>query len=101
MLVATFQGGQSIKIFVDGSLTAQANTNITNINNAVNSQPLYIGKYATYTASAVIDDVRIYNRALSTSEVASFYAMGPYAQPNPYLSSTIITSLTQLQITPC
>ena len=83
LLVATFQGGQYLKIFVDGILAAQANTNITSINNAANNVPLYIGKYATYYAPAAVDDVRISNRSISAGEVASLYAMGPYAQPDP------------------
>lgn len=83
LLVATFQGEQSLKIFIDGTLAAQATTNITSINNAANNTPLYVGRYATYFASATIQDVQIYNQAISTNDVATLYSNKTTVSPFP------------------
>ena len=46
---------------------------------------LYFGRRASggLAYDGIIDEVRIYNRTLSASEVTAFYAIGPYAQPDP------------------
>ncbi len=66
---------KALKLFVNG---AQQGTTKTLANyNAVDDGVLYIGTYSTlstnYPILGLIDDVRIYNRALSAGEVAQQY----------------------------
>jgi len=64
-------------IYVDGSLDQQFTSNADISQNS----PLFIGKRWTQTSSVfwfngIIDDVRIYNRALSAGEVGQLYQEG-------------------------
>jgi hypothetical protein len=66
--------GTSHAIYVDGSLDRSFTSNA----DISWSQPLYIGKRWNRTSNigwfnGIIDDVRIYNRALSAGEVAQLY----------------------------
>jgi len=75
-LVSIFDNGQ-IKMFLNGSLITSQETNITQIGNS--PEPLKIGDWfyqhsASYptrysTFEGLMDDIRIYNRALSEDEV--------------------------------
>lgn len=67
-LVGVFKGGNYIKLYVDGVEMASAATTIASISNAT-GEPLYVGRYATYYGNGAIDEVRIYNRALSDAEI--------------------------------
>ncbi|MCW4005046.1 MAG: hypothetical protein NWF04_00395 [Candidatus Bathyarchaeota archaeon] len=51
----------------------------------VTSNELQIGACSAFSSyfNGLIDDLRIYNRAISSAEVAALYCMGPYAQPDP------------------
>ena len=75
-IVTTYDGANA-KIYVDGKL-ATSNPVSGNIN--VNDQDLYIGKSVNdwfgYYLNADVSDLRIYNRALSETEVKSLYNMG-------------------------
>jgi hypothetical protein len=67
--------GTNHAIYVDGSLDQQFTSN-ADISKSV---PLYIGKkynktYDIFWFNGIIDDVRIYNRALSVTEVALLYS---------------------------
>jgi hypothetical protein len=69
--------GVNHAIYVDGSLDQGFNSNA----DISWSQPLYIGKRWNKTSgigwfAGIIDDVRIYNRALTADEVASLYQQG-------------------------
>ena len=50
---------------------------------------LYVGRYATFFASAAIEDVQIYNQAISASEVASLYANKAAVSPFPIETAVI------------
>lgn len=74
-LCMTYNGASTTTFYIDGvsrSTTAQSWT--TRNNN------VYIGKQATASTSlnwaGAIDDVRLYNRALTASEVLSIYTLG-------------------------
>jgi hypothetical protein len=67
------KSGITHAIYVDGSLNQQFTSN-ANINNG--SMPMYIGKKWNYSGgwfNGKIDDVRIYNGALSATEVLQLY----------------------------
>ena len=71
------------QIYVNGQPdgSQQSGFNFTRLGSIIN-----IGRAAgsnIFLFSGTIDDVRIYNRALSIREVATLYSMGPYMQPDP------------------
>ena len=65
-------GGKSLSIYVNGAL--QATNNITAIPNNT-SEPLLIGAYPgpIQVFNGIIDDIRIYNRALSVDEIQGLW----------------------------
>ncbi|PYI88427.1 MAG: hypothetical protein DME26_03650, partial [Verrucomicrobia bacterium] len=74
-IAATYDPAQSQqKIYFNGTLENTANYSAA-VN--TNNDPLYIGMYysSSYGIPASIDDVRIYNRALSTNEVAALASL--------------------------
>lgn len=73
-LVATYDGSV-MKIYLNGVLDNSVNVSKTIVTNAGNA---YIGTYGTtptgtYNFSGIIDEVRVYNRALSANEVLQHY----------------------------
>ncbi|MBU0713264.1 hypothetical protein KJ762_01980 [bacterium] len=74
--------GNEIKLFIDGSLD-----NSMSFSNTIlydNSRSLSIGSdyyENTHWAGGKIDDILIYNRALSESEIDSLYHEGGWAEP--------------------
>lgn len=74
--VCAVYNGNSIKIYVNSILTATFN--ITSGNIGSSTDPIGIGKYLNrgatfpYWYNGVIDDLRLYNRALSQLEIDSF-----------------------------
>ncbi len=70
-IVATYSMS-GISIYIDGELNISASGNANNIENTI----LYIGARAGYSDShfsGIIDDIRIYNRALTPQEITSLY----------------------------
>jgi hypothetical protein len=70
-VIGTFDGATA-KLYIDGAqvasetFTAPPNTNY----------PLYIGRYyggTGYGWNGVIDEVRLYNRALTSTEISNIY----------------------------
>jgi len=89
-LVVIFNNGQ-VKIFLNGNLITSQETDITHIGNS--PEPLKIGdwfyqhsashysiRYSTF--KGLMDDVRIYNRALSECEIKSLYTGKDECKPN-------------------
>jgi hypothetical protein len=74
-LVGTFDG-TVLNLYINGTLNQTVTITTGNINNGCTSGPLKIGNaWATYPNwfKGVIDDVRIYNRALNACEVLTLY----------------------------
>jgi len=74
--VAVTYDGTNQKIYVNGSLD---NTEASAITPATTNVPLYIGRtlgLAPDNSDGFIDEVRIYNRALTPSEVEGLYKSG-------------------------
>ena len=74
-VVGTFNGSTEL-LYVDGVLKA---TNAGTFTPSYGGEPLLIGAFSAAGADDVagtIDDVRVYNRALSAQEVAQLYLMG-------------------------
>ena len=71
-LVVTYDsagGTDNVKIYVNGAEDASA----TQTGDLANTQNLIIGLYGVYKTNGLIDEVRIYNRALSADEVMMHY----------------------------
>jgi chitodextrinase len=73
--------GSQLQVYVNGSLSATGAETITPIGNLA---PLYIGQYGGNSdrTNGLIDEVRIYNRALAQTEIQSDLG-GPIAPPPP------------------
>jgi len=70
-----FKGGDKIGLYIDGFGNAKT-TSITNIGN-LQSTYSCIGRYSSsYRFSGLIDDVRIYKAALSSSQIKQQYVAG-------------------------
>jgi len=76
-IVATYDGS-NIRMYKNGALstTVAYSTSI-----ATSTNSLYIGNYwdGNYPFYGIIDDVRIYNRALSQSEIQAYYERRKFA----------------------
>ena len=83
-LVGTFDGSY-LRIYKNGVFVTQT----AQTHNSLTSGPFYIGNTNNYFFNGKIDDVRIYNRALSAQEVAQLYALG---NVNAAHSSTVTLS---------
>ena len=75
-LVNLVADGSSLSIYVDGAFRASSTQTVTP---AANAYPLYITA-PTYTLDGLIDDVRIYNRALSANEISQLYNSSIYSR---------------------
>ncbi len=69
-IVGVFDGRYT-KLYVDG--IADGSTDWTSFINGVDSVSLMIGHSYTYYFSGIVDEVRIYNRALTSPEVKTLY----------------------------
>jgi hypothetical protein len=91
-IAATFNNGQAV-IYIDGQLNNTKTLSVTSIMN--DAQPLTIGGYWEYCTPSFydrlngrIDDVRIYNRALTPTEITLLYDVKNAYGPNPYDGAT-------------
>jgi hypothetical protein len=73
-VIATWDGTtntNSQKVFIDGELIAHRTPIISKL--LINSETLFIGKSGNKYFNGSLDDIRIYERALSTEEVSMLY----------------------------
>ena len=73
-VVGTYDGSDEVKIYMNGVLENTA-TGISSMNNDQNVSVI-LGKYETARLDGSMDEVRIYNRALSAEEVRYHYNRG-------------------------
>jgi len=73
-IAGVFKGGQYLKLYVNGVLNTNKATTIAHI--ASGSLPTWIGQYACYAFDGQIDEVKVYNRALSDEEIQQEYSSG-------------------------
>ncbi|MBD3361425.1 hypothetical protein GF358_01405, partial [Candidatus Woesearchaeota archaeon] len=65
---------QTMRIYVNGiEKNSTQLTGLSTYNMSVDDTDLRIGSYSTYTWDGMIDEVRIYNRALSSDEILDLY----------------------------
>jgi len=64
-----------VKLYVDGAQETTLTSTSSQAINTISNGPVQIGNDArAVTSAAVIDEARIYNRALSAAEIASLYS---------------------------
>jgi Concanavalin A-like lectin/glucanases superfamily len=88
-LVGTIQGG-NVGIYINGARVASYSTGLTPFYKG--AQPLYIGSEGIVgrgdrSFRGDVDDVRIYDRALSASDVSELYGQGMTEIPEPTLTT--------------
>ncbi|MFZ2189783.1 MAG: LamG-like jellyroll fold domain-containing protein [Candidatus Magasanikiibacteriota bacterium] len=71
--IASTYDGTNFKMFVNGSLVATSTGSATIDSN---TNPLRIGGYSSNYFKGSLDDVRVYNRALSVKEVTQLFSLG-------------------------
>jgi len=73
-IVGTYDRAEGImRLYYNGSLNKTKNIGDKPID--VNTEPLKIGGYGVNVAPAIINEVRIYNRALSLTEISDRYSV--------------------------
>ncbi|MEK7609595.1 MAG: DUF4082 domain-containing protein [Patescibacteria group bacterium] len=80
--VACTWDGSSFRLYINGALNTSVSQTITP---AINSSPLYLGQYGGNSdrLQGVLDEVRIYNRSLSNSEIQDLYNYTGVVTPPP------------------
>lgn len=71
-IACTFQANNLIIVYINGVLNQQASTTLGTLN--TDTRNLYIGYYINKAFNGTIDEVRIYNRALTAEEILLLYA---------------------------
>lgn len=91
--------GTNLKLYVNGAQNASAGQSITP---AGNTASLYIGQYGGNAdqANGIIDDVRIYNKALSASEVVGDMNTAVTSGPPDTQAPTAPTTFTAVNTSP-
>jgi len=73
-IAGVFKGGQYLKLYVNGVLNATKSTTVTRIPKGI--WPTYIGAYDCYPFDGLIDEVKVYSKALSAEEIRQDYLAG-------------------------
>ncbi len=84
-------------VYVNGVVVSSSGTDISSIDSVSNATNISIS-HASYPFNGKIDDVRIYNRALDSSEVSQLYTLGsgggtpaPTPDPTPTPTPPVVT----------
>jgi len=88
--IAGLYDGTNLKLYVNGELKASATATVSLTTTA---DPLRISRPSTYQYKGIIDEVCIYNRALSAKEEADLYSNYGYSTPN-YPGHTLVKKYT-------
>ncbi|MDH7564592.1 MAG: PKD domain-containing protein [Candidatus Bathyarchaeota archaeon] len=85
-IVGVFKGGDYLKLYINGAEDNSKSTTIANI--ASGTQNVWIGRYGPYYFDGTIDEVRIYNKTLTSAEVLAHYnaGVGQYGRPETGLA---------------
>jgi subtilisin-like proprotein convertase family protein len=96
--VAAVRGSNFIQLYVNGASVRQATVNFAQ---NYGNYPLYFGtsgeSYWDHKLAGLLDEVSLYNRALSASEIAAIYNAGAAGKCKP-VAAPIITTQPQSQI---
>ena len=91
-VVFTVKRNGNLKVYVDGAFENQSNVSI--VGDISNNNPLNIGQRYTgdHNFNGTIDEVRIYNRSLNSSEISDYYnqTWQSYLQNSSYHSKYVI-----------
>ena len=102
-IAATYSRSSYLGVHVDGALVATGNIAAASILDQNNSESLLFGKlssgsfYGPQAFYGSIDDIRIYNRALSAEEVATLYSFTPTVpEPSTYMWGLLVVCIAAL-----
>ncbi len=96
-VVAVFNRNGNLQNYIDGLPNGSINISAENGYNVQTTQTLNIGGgYTPYFSNGSIDEVRIYNRALSAQEVMASYLYASSLEINNYGAINISTSSARL-----
>jgi hypothetical protein len=93
--------GSSRSVYINGSLTFQANNYFGNTAYPVTDIGNFPGDPNTHSARGAFDDIRVYNRALSALEVQQLYSqsdIGPAPTPPIVVQTNRTPSSTELGV---
>ena len=71
--IAVTQDGSGVAMYIDGVVVSHDGTDGTAWSGHLNANNCWIGKSAWGTFEGLIDDIRIYSRALSASDISELY----------------------------
>ncbi len=98
--VAGVRGSNYLQLYVNGRLEAQTNVNFPQ---DYGNQPLYFGtsgeSYYDCKLGGSLDEVSLYNRALTSNEIAAIYAAGSAGKCRSLASSLTSLSLSTNLVT--
>lgn len=78
-VVGVFEPGKNISIYVDRNSSSALAGNVSNMLGVYqNDEPIYIGSRTSATYNGSIDEVLIFNRALSSQEVGALFNASTY-----------------------
>lgn len=99
-LAASFGGaGTTVKLYVNGQLVSE--TDVIEQNPLITTEMLAVGRWGKSSKryfNGIIDEVRIYNRALSEEEIRALYERGVAPRPKLAIEMDIDTSLKQGEV---
>ena len=100
-LVMTFSGGTATRIYVDGVLDGENTANVPNSIFSPNELVQINGRQTRDYVNGNIDEVAIFDRALTSDEVSFLYAEGSpgEAQQYPFSDGGIITGTVKIGTT--
>ncbi|HBG26258.1 MAG: hypothetical protein A2Y10_09025 [Planctomycetes bacterium GWF2_41_51] len=78
-IAATFAANDAVCLYFDGKQVSSLISNVKSSLNGINNKPLQIGNRGDFSddsASGIIDDVGIWDSALSAQTIAAIHAMG-------------------------
>ena len=93
-VVAIYNINSRLDVYLDGQLETFSDFS-GHSGTMSNSFPLLIGKISSgQNFAGWVDDVRIYNRALTAKEVAALYNSEAPPLPNPFVGSSLVNGLS-------
>lgn len=95
--ITTVIQGNTTYGYINGTLNSYKIITTWNTEAIIATKAIIGGRYAgSQTYYGAIDDIAIYNRALSTTEVAKLYNAKPYLESTPTKETPQLTQVTQL-----
>jgi hypothetical protein len=100
LMTGVFRPGESMRLYINGELDAEMTDGVPTSIDPVSATPLTIGRLwhptsttNQFTFQGLIDDVQVYDVALTPEEVAFMYSNAGQAVPEPTTLAMMISAL--------